>query len=103
MEKLPSEILDEAADLIAPQGAWTQFKYSNGEQRSPYDADATSFCINGAIQRCAGRDRSDVARRILHRALGTGPTSWNDSHNRTQAEVVAALRQAAELARSEGA
>ena len=38
----------------------------------------------------------------LRRVVGGGVAPWNDAPGRTQAEVVAALRKAADLARSEG-
>lgn len=105
MEALkPSEILAKAADLIEPEGAWLQGRYSNGENHSPHDADATCWCVNGALYRCGSADWEAVeAARAVLRSLVDKPTSsWNDDSARIQAEVVAALRKASELAKAEG-
>lgn len=93
----PSEVLDAAANLIEPEGAWCQGQFHNG----------LSHCMAGAILLSGGRvfgaEYGFVSRVAI---LTFGPHSslahFNDAHGRTQAEVVSALRQAAELARSEG-
>lgn len=104
----PSEVLSRAADLIEPEGAWTQENWWDGPTSTP--ESATCWCAEGAICRVEGRNYSvDVSMRapcsFLARHLGVPPTgvpAWNNHPSRTQAEVVQALRDAAELAKAEG-
>ena len=102
-----SETLRAAADLIEPAGAWAQGCLGRDQNGKPvFDAGdigkATCFCMAGAIWRAAGKQplvlaAFDVLRpRLWHHGIG----SWNDYYQRTQAEVVAALRAAADA--SEG-
>lgn len=73
----------------------------------PDSSTAVCWCLVGAIQRakggesCGAYDAAEltwVAKVVRRRE----PAVWNDAAGRTQAEVVAALRAAAELARGEG-
>lgn len=100
----PSEALEKAAALIEPEGAWTQeafWRDSNGNADSDA-ADATCWCASGAI-RHVGPGLAEEARAYLRRAIrGANIFGWNDFDASGQAEVVAKLREAAELARSEG-
>lgn len=105
---LPSEVLARAADLIEPEGTWTQrgdFAYTaDGRGRWGSDPDAVCFCAAGATQRVTV-DRPVAANPLayLERVIGNSNIAeWNDAPNRTQAEVVAALRAASELAKGEG-
>jgi hypothetical protein len=109
---LPSEVLEQAAALIEPEGAWTQGEYgrdSQGFSVPNWDPRCVCRCASGAIWSAAGEQTPaydsaarDQAHLYLRRSLGHGITIWNDDGRRTQPEVVAALRKAAELARSEG-
>jgi hypothetical protein len=111
-----ADILDRAADLIEPEGAWIQGRLSNsGDTRGK----ATCFCVVGAIYAAAGEDdekAADHARDVLAQTLGyaddnpspefagdTPVVAWNDTPKRKQAEVVAKLREAAAKARAEAA
>ena len=98
----PSEILSKAADLIETVGAWTQLSYARTSENKPVfwdDAQASCFCVEGALAKIAGgRARSFVARRYLQDITQRDIVFWNDHPKRTQAEVVAALRKAASLA-----
>lgn len=104
----PSEVLERAAALIEPEGAWTRGTYSldaSGERVPPASREAACWCLYGAIDRVLAGKRADPHHHpddYLYRALGAGPADFNDAPDRTQPEVVAALRKAAELARSEG-
>jgi len=96
-------VLLRAADILDKPGAWMQLDYARdaiGLSTDPLDPDAVCFCTMGAIMRAAGAvdpDRGDAYEVIgafsdhVHRDVGF----WNDAGNRTQAEVVAALREAA--------
>lgn len=102
MTKTVSEILDAAADLIEPEGAWTQGYFGMWD-------GSTCFCAVGAIGRAAGFRRIDEAENWVEAnaadLLGMGwfgLEDWNDRPDRTQAEVVAKLREAAEKAREQG-
>jgi hypothetical protein len=108
----PSDILSAAADLIEPEGRWTQKQCGRGASGRPVNfvSKATCFCAVGAIAAAAGAvkfDDGDGAPDEVVNALRVEvncwhiPT-WNDAPNRTQSEVVTALRQAAEKAREQG-
>lgn len=97
-----ADILTAAADLIEKPGAWTQGAFARTLDGGPAiwtDDDAACFCVAGAIERVGGtasRNRAwdffndwTVKRGFRHLA------NWNDAPERTQAEVVAALRAAA--------
>lgn len=108
-ERKPSDILSAAADLIEPEGRWTQGVYArrDGRQVAIQDIeDADCFCAVGAIKRITGGPVSgyltDVLNGIGRRRGYDHVAAWNDAPERKQAEVVAALRQAAEKAREKG-
>lgn len=106
-------VLNRAADLITPPGAWTQGSYARDAEGCPVPLDdpyAECFCVAGAIARFAkGEDWAD-GLQIVRRTLNTGRavpfvsvSGWNDEAGRTQAEAVQLLRDAARLAEREGA
>lgn len=107
---LPSQVLDAAADLIEPEGAWTQGAYGRDGYGVGLDerelSEAKCFCVSGAIIRVGdGNELWRACLRNFEAAVGDGFRSfiqWNDAPERTQAEVVSALRKAADIARSEG-
>lgn len=105
-----ARVLRNAADLIEPEGRWTQCaaaRDGEGRKVTPGDPRAVEWCGAGAIRRVAGGfgDVSDVAERAMnawrdvvgHWLVG----SWNDDKGRTADEVVAALRAAADEAEAE--
>lgn len=118
-----SEILLKAAELIEPEGAWTRDEYwraPEGEYSDfhfkadwygddtvdpkPWGNTATCFCLLGAIGHVMQIDPDDVegVPEIIGPLLavtGDRIASWNDAKERTQAEVIAALRKAADLAK----
>jgi hypothetical protein len=104
-----ADVLARAADLIEPEGRWTQgesARTSTGDGLVDALADeAVCWCAAGAVSRAAGEtgDMYGNAMRALsdYLKLRSYPliTEWNDNLGRTQAEVVAALRSAAALAR----
>ena len=104
-----ADVLNKAADLLEPEGAWTQGVYG----RSSSGAVTTQAGVKKAACRCmigalfaASDERSiydlehSAAYQVLvsHLSVEDEPTDWNDAPGRTQAEVVAALRQAAKQA-----
>jgi hypothetical protein len=103
----PSEALTKAAELITPEGAWTQ-----GNYRRPTPDGGVCRCVFGAVgdaTDCGVADAEDNYAPWIAAAIGitegdrsTQIIRWNDAPGRTQAEVVEALRAASELARSEG-
>ncbi len=107
-----ADVLERAANLIEPEGAWTQGEYARNaygsgfihNRRYPH-GPPVCFCLNGAINFVAGnRVTQDYtpAQRIVESMFDDGATgTWNDAPERTQAEVVAKLREAAALARTE--
>lgn len=109
----PSEILEAAALKIEPEGAWTQGHFAldaegkdlpYGEYDDPSRV-AVCHCINGAIYAVSGHfsDHYGIAD-FVRQATGWDSwlPGWNDDPDRTQAEVVSALRKAAALAREAG-
>jgi hypothetical protein len=99
-----ADVLDRAADLIEPEGAWSNddvARTATGEETHASDPEATCWCALGAIWRTA--DRAGVNRyaadKPLFNLLGKSIGEFNDAPERTQAEVVAKLREAAALAR----
>lgn len=115
------DVLERAASLIEPEGAWTQGAFSRNDDGSCDDKDNTAasapvcWCAMGAIAEVAGVDpnapftwsRLDnfaahayrVLREVPEVALATQVEVFNDATGRKQSEVVAALRKAATLAR----
>lgn len=91
-----SEILERAASLIEPEGAWQQGGYGDG---------GLPTCIGGAVNLALGRRSWDAPYmdstvQFLNGFVG-GVAHFNDAPGRTQSEVVAKLREAASKARSE--
>lgn len=100
-----SEILTRAADLIDKRG----------HAKRTYQSPDGALCVRGAIVKAVSLRFSfkrssltpaaaTVAITALRRHVGflpAGEISWNDAPERTKAEVVTALRGAAEAARAE--
>lgn len=109
--KTVPEVLNAAADLLERPGAWTQGDYARDdmglgigdyteEEREKGGFEPVCFCTIGAINHARGRDPDTALwgdlRRPIWDVLGeTNIADWNDAPGRTQAEVVAALREAA--------
>lgn len=104
--KTVAEVLNAAADLITPKGAWIQSQYAadlDGLKCEPTSDRAACFCLVGAVSRISGIDPGNVEAGPLAAAIKPyaeaaykyGLAHWNDSEYRTQAQVVAALRAAA--------
>lgn len=96
----PSEVLIAAATQLEPKGAWTQHagaRDANGRLCMPTSSDAKSWDAVGAIESIApDLDSRQHAVRALRRSLDVFElTAWNNALERTQAQVVAALRDAA--------
>ena len=98
--KTESEILLEARELIAKPEHWTQghaAKDETGVDVIPYDKNACSFCLYGAVVRAAYANNTSadsilqaVHSRLQWQSIG----SFNDTH--THAEVLTLMEQAAE-------
>lgn len=106
-----ADVLERAADLIEPEGAWIQGALWRDSEGRDLDedgdkSDATCWCTVGATLAVAGLTQSLKADRFFSRFLGfdfSGEVEvWNDAPERTQQEVVAKLREAAALAREQG-
>jgi hypothetical protein len=109
--KTVSEILNAAADLIEPEGAWTQGCGARDEHGNDLDLEygevehlAVCYCAAEAIYRVSGKRFSECpAHQFFSTLVGGHIPDWNDAPERAQAEVVAKLREAAALAQTEGA
>lgn len=105
-----SEILDKAADLIEQRG----------HHKGWYCGDDGSLCATGALLAAAGMepepresanpwstydderwDAADAAWKVLDKVVNDHSPNWNDRAERTAAEVVAKLREAAVVAGAE--
>lgn len=100
-----SEVLSRAADLIEPEGCWTRGAFARvapGASSVPaHFAAAACWCLMGAVihEAPATGGIQKRAYEYISSVLGKRHIDeWNDAPDRTQAEVVAALRKAAELA-----
>lgn len=90
-----ADILSRAADLIEPEGAWRGGGNFGGGREC--------YCVALAIDEVAGGIgcREGVQARLYFANLMSFKNqhsaihSWNDASERTQAEVVAKLREAA--------
>lgn len=106
-----TDVLERAADLIEPEGKWTKGELARDELGQPLDSvadiisgKAKCFCAWGAITHVfGGYPHGSPEASALCKAVGTlNIGEWNDEPERTQAEVVAKLREAAALAREQG-
>ncbi|UIJ43764.1 hypothetical protein LZK98_11745 [Sphingomonas cannabina] len=95
-----ADVLERAADLIEPEGKWTQ---KNGGVRG------VCWCASTAIGAAHPDGIALDAQRFFANLISPGGGlaivriwCWNDAPERTQAEVVAKLREAAALAREQG-
>ena len=95
-----ADVLNAAADLIEPEGAWTRgvlARNASGNLVMPCNPEAICWCALGAI-RVAGHFVQAATRSVcfFRRHIGVESIEdWNDATGRTQVEVVAALRAAA--------
>jgi hypothetical protein len=98
-----AEVLSKAADLLEKPGAWTKRAFARDAGgrpvEDPTEPEAVCFCAAGAIWRSGG-EVCGAAYNALLEYLGDAVfvSGWNDAKDRTQAEVVAALREAARRA-----
>lgn len=111
--ELTWQLFNETANLLAQRGGWTQNLYArdiNGCRCDTSSPRALSFCLLGGLVHIADkiaypRNRAwyahstpywpSIMSRALTSVIGPSFTLFNDDPNRTQNEVVAALRQAA--------
>jgi hypothetical protein len=99
-----ADVLERAADLIEPEGAWTQhWSARTAEHRitTAMDRSAVCWCAGGAIVRAVGADNalSAAAYSALRSTLLSTVSDFNDAPERTQSDVVAKLREAAAISR----
>jgi hypothetical protein len=100
-----ADAFNKAADLIEPKGAWTQYCFArnaSGQGTDYRHEEATCWCVLGAVCRALRDEDVDVndsARKTLDAvAVMKGypyTSTFNDSHDTTQADAVAFLREAA--------
>lgn len=107
--KTPADILNAAAELIEPEGRWWRGDFAADASGAAVDEcspSAVCWCALGALTRAIGGLGAEQswqlyqsARGLLIEHVGEDDISdWNDAPERTQAEVVAALREAARRA-----
>lgn len=94
-----ADVLERAADLIEPEGKWTQGEMArdrNGVMTGAECEDAECFCAWGAMLRVGGVSGAPTFFRSY---VGAAISAYNDSPERKQPEVVAKLREAAQAYR----
>src|SRR5262245_38627325 len=88
--KLPSDIVEDG---------WCQHaiaRQANGDETHELDPDATEWCMSGAYYKWANGTASEVTTCYslkISTITGENWGAWNDNPDRTQAEVVAVLRE----------
>lgn len=100
----PPQVLRATADLLAPAGRWVQKADAydkHGNTVPPTSPRAVCFCTFGAMCAVTGDEMAKgpgaVAWDFLVGKVFHGNVSWwNDRPERTQAEVVQTLRDAAD-------
>lgn len=105
-----SQVLSEAADLLEKPGAWTQGMFSvnaEGDPVLPFWTEAQCFCAVGAVAKVLVMNGTSAENWLdtssgFHGLLANSLEDFNDTEGRTQAEVVAKLREAAALAKEQG-
>lgn len=106
--KTIAQTLREAADLIEPEGAWTQEVFARNlagqcTGLSEFRGRAVCWCMMGATEKVSDDNlRTSLGVDDLLEELIGDVAAWNDAPERTQAEVVAKLREAAALAEERG-
>jgi hypothetical protein len=97
------DILLKAAEIV--EQGWTQGELARTVEDSPCgvsNPNACKFCMSGAINKAVGNEHDGNYRRAMNaansvafrRGYGNIP-EFNDARERTQAEVAATLREAA--------
>lgn len=97
-----ADVLERAADLIEPEGCWTQGSFARdaaGERIFSRDKRAQCWCMFGAIVVVGNAQKINEITDLFLDNFNKAPIAFNDTPGRTQAEVVSALRRAATLAR----
>jgi len=94
----------KAYELLADPKSWCQEAFcldAEGQAVTIGHKAACRWCLMGALQHAYRRDdaethfkRHEAVRREIRRQFGWrgGPLSWNDTPDRTHAEVLALLR-----------
>ena len=96
----PAEHLRAARALLTPEGAWTQGTFArceNGNSIYLKDENAVCWCAMGAIWFYGYSSKAEMFLRNIVENI----TTWSDSPNMTQAEVLAAFDKAIELAEAQ--
>lgn len=102
-----SDQLEATAQLL--EKGWTQggsgATDARGMSCSYRDPQATHLCLDAALCHVFGNstDKYFEARNIVRSVVGGNNVGFNDAPDRTQSEVVAAVREAARLAREQEA
>lgn len=103
-----ADVLDAAADLLTQEGAWMQSDYCDEMFGAAEDIKASScWCAEGAVACVLGVD-GDAGERWCDERIDLfgdlggrlNLADWNDHPRRTQSEVIAKLREAANAARA---
>jgi len=100
-----ADVLNAAADLLEPEGRWTRGHAARAVGGMGVDfnsPDASCWCAWGALAKVSGGNEVEAFEALtdhLQLEQEIDPALfgeiWNDAPERTQAEVVQALRDAA--------
>lgn len=95
------DVLLKAVQILEPEGAWCQDAWARNAEGAYVtwnDPSAVARCCEAAILQASEELNSTVfpAEEAVQKVIGRHILPWNDNPTRTQAEVVSALRAAAE-------
>jgi hypothetical protein len=101
IDKSIAQVLRDAADECGKPGAWCQGSSSRdqfGRDTREFGTVAVSYWMLGHVAKQANLEQWRIIFPLVASLTRGSPTRWNDIPERTQAEVVAKLREAAALA-----
>ncbi len=106
-------LIEAAADLIEPKGAWTRLTRARnalGREVEPCSDGAVRWCAIGALERVALNEGADflnslraVCAEVPSKRYCHSISCYNDARGRKQAQVVKLMRKAAARVRAGGA
>jgi hypothetical protein len=90
------EVLLQAAAIV--EQGWCQGEYTDEAGRHCAAGDIYRAAANGTSNAGVSYDNGSMATRVFMQFIGGYVSNWNDAPERTQADVVTALREAAQRA-----
>jgi len=87
------------AELLSDESKWTNGMFARdarGRSMNPRDAEASCWCLIGAVLRCYGTNvnRCIASLNRLKESIGPDVEAWNDAPERTFADVRRVIEEA---------